>query len=199
MKIISRIRNILITLLLLGAAGGILYLRLRPKEKKEEIRIEEARVVDLRPIAELCTMEIYREVMVEDTINRKVIYGIQKQQGSITFDLESLPASVKVARSTADSLATDTLRLRLPKETVSILESTDADSWKVIDTKSLSLFGSSKMTSDEENRAKRKAIERTRRSLYHDGTVERARREAASTLREMAERLTGRPVVVEDK
>lgn len=196
MKIIFKFRLILTAIVIAAISVVFLYFLLRPKDDKENILIDEAKIVDLRPIAELCSMEIYRETVVSDTINHKAIYGIQKQQGSITFDIEGLPSDVKVALSSRDSLAKDTLRLRLPKERVNVFESTAPDSWKVVDTKSLRLFSTSVMTPEEENIAKRRAIERTRRSLYRDGTVARARKEAAITLRDFAEKLTGRPVVI---
>lgn len=185
-------------LILIIIAGIFLITKLRGFSK-DEITIEEGRTVDLRPIAELCSMEIYREAIVSDTVNNKAIYGIQKQQGRITFDIEELPDEVRVAINSTDSLASDTLRLHLPKEKVEILESTEKGSWRVIDTKNLKLFGSNRMTPEEENIVKRHAIESARRKLYQDGTVATARREAAATLQALASQLTGRPVIVSDK
>ncbi len=178
------------------AIGIFLAIRLG-RQSKDEITIEQGRTVDLRPIAELCGMEIYRETVVADTINDKAIYGIQKQQGRITFDIEQLPSEVAAATRATDSIAGDTLRLRLPKEKIELLESTEKDSWRVIDTKSLKFFGSDRMTPQEENVVKRRAIERARKKLYQDGTVNKARREAAATLRDLASQITGRPVIVE--
>lgn len=192
------IRNYIILIFIICACGAGLYFWLRSNlpASEEKITIEQGKIVDLRPIAELCAMEIYRETFISDTINHRVIYGLQKQQGRITFDIETLPARVKVSLHQGDSLSNDTLRLHLPKEKVEIFESAEPDSWRVIDTKSLRLFESSKMTQAEENMAKRNAIERTRKALYHDGTVQRARHEAAVTLTRMASAMTGRPVIV---
>ncbi len=192
------LRNYIILILILcGFAAGLwLGFCSRHTEPEEKITIEEGKIVDLRPIAELCAMDIYRETFVSDTINHRVIYGIQKQQARITFDIENLPSEVRASVHKGDSISNDTLRLRLPKEKVEVFESTEQDSWRVIDTKSLRIFESSKMTQEEENIAKRHALERTRKTLYSDGTVRRARHEAAVTLTRMASAMTGRPVLV---
>lgn len=192
---IKKLKFILILLALL-IAGGAAWWLLRPKgDSGEKIEIEPGRVADLRAIAELCATEFYREASVLDTVKNKVIFGIQKQRGSITFCLDSLPAEIAVT-SVRDSLPQDTLRLRLPKEKIEVLEATDKDSWRVIDTKSTTLFGSSVMTPDEENVAKRRAVEKTRRHLYADGTVKRSRDEAAATLSSLLSTISGRPVKV---
>ncbi|MDE6810791.1 MAG: hypothetical protein K2J15_00400, partial [Muribaculaceae bacterium] len=190
-KIITIISSALLTGII------VLWICLSSKmSEKESVVIDEGRIVDLRPIAELCSMEIYRESMVRDTLNGKLIYGIQKQQGRITFDLSGLPDSVAAASGPADSLASDTLYLKLPKEKIYLTEAAEKGAWRVIDTKSLSLLGSSKMTAKEENIVKRRAINQARSRLYKDGTVRRARREASETLRRLATEITGRPVHV---
>lgn len=176
--------------------GVYFWLHRNLPETEEKITIEPGKIVDLRPLAELCAMEIYRETVIADTINGKVIYGIQKQQGRITFNIEDMPDKVQAAIDNEDSIALDTLRIILPKEKVSVYESSAPDSWRVVDTKSLKLFGSSKMTSSEENKVKERAIIRTKRRLYEDGTVKRARKEAATTLSQLASAMTGRPVIV---
>lgn len=185
-------------LLLAGIAIVIaLLLILRTRSTDEEVIIvEPGRVVDIRSIAELSSMEFYREATIVDTINNKVIIGIQKQQGSISFDLESLPSELAVAESAVDSLAGDTIHLTLPGEHIEVYESTDRNSWRVIDSKNLKLFGTSRLSPEEENLVKRKALEATRKSLLSDGTVERARKEASENLRIMTEKLTNRPVAV---
>ena len=193
----KKIRIILILIVLVLIGGAAIWIVSKHKSaSKEVITISEGKIVDLRPIAELCTMEIYRETAVRDTVNHKVIYGIQKQQGRITFDLSGLPAHIEASVVAGDSLSRDTIVLRLPKEKIYLAEAAEKDAWRVIDTKSLRLFGSSNMTPSEENLAKRRAINRARARLYRDGTVGRARREAAATLRRLTEDMTHRPVRV---
>ncbi len=164
-------------------------------EEDEHVGVRPVQVVDLRAIAELCTTEIIHETTIVDTINSKVIVGIQRQKGSIRYDVEALPDSLQVA--VAGAAAADTLRLRLPAEQVEILEDTGRGAWRVVDSRSLSLFKSGTLTTAEENAVKRKAISATRSRLYADGTVRRSRQEAAATLGRMLTLLTGRPVVVE--
>ena len=164
-------------------------------EEDEHVEVRPVQVVDLRAIAELCTTEIIHETTIVDTINSKVIVGIQRQKGSIRYDVEALPDSLQVA--VAGPAPADTLRLRLPAEQVEILEDTGRGAWRVVDSRSLSLFKSGTLTTAEENAVKRKAISATRSRLYADGTVRRSRQEAAATLGRMLTLLTGRPVVVE--
>lgn len=186
-------------LILIAVLLVILYfLNTSSKFKEQEhVTIESGRIVDIRPIVRLCAMEIYRETPILDTINSKVIFGVQKQSGSITFDIESLPKEVKAALSPADSLTQDTLHIRMPREIIEIHEAAERGAWRVIDSKSLEVFGSSTLSTAEENQIKQKAIERTRKELYKDGTVARARREGAETLRRLAGDMTGRPIVIE--
>lgn len=190
-------KYIVIIILLIGGALALWLIFSRSKDPEEGVTVERSRVVDIRTVARLCSMEIYREVAIHDTINDKEIIGVQRQRGSITFDLEELPETIALSMSADPSKAPDTIRLRLPKEKVEILESTEPGSWRVIDTRNLRLIGSDVMTPAEENRAKQRAIDRTRSRLYRDGTVSRGRREAATALSRYLETLTGAPVVIE--
>lgn len=177
---------------------GMFIQRSLQKENDEgsKITVEEGRVVNLKTLAELCSMEFYRESTVLDTINSKVIFGIQKQQGSIVFDLSSLPEQIVEVCLSNDTIQQDTLYLELPKEQIEVHESTAQQSWRVIDSKSLRLFGSSRLSPEEENIVKQRAIEKTRQHLVKDGSVEKARKDGAETLQTTLEYLTGRPVKV---
>lgn len=190
---IRKIKYYIAGILILVLAGAGWWL-LRPKgDSGEKIVIEEARVADLRAIARLCTTEFYREASVLDTVNQKVIFGIQKQRGTISFDIEALPEQLAVVR---DTTLSDTLRLKLPAERIEVLESTEKDAWRVVDTKSLKFLGSDNMIPEEENLAKNHAISETKRRLYADGTVSRSRKEAAETLSRLLSAITSRPVIV---
>lgn len=159
--------------------------------KKEKITVDEGRINEVKTMVRLCTMEIYREVPVLDTINDKVIVAIQKQQGSISFDIENL-----------DIIDTgDTVRLQLPKETVTMRESTEDNSWQVIDTKNIGFMGAirnDRLSDREENRVKDKLRRNAVRALYEDGTVAHARAQATKNLETMLEKLYLKPAVVED-
>ena len=93
----------------------------------------------------------------------------------------------------------DTIRIKLPKEKVEILESTDPSSFEVIDTWNTDLLGSSVLTNSEESYLKDQARKAAIKSLYTDGTIKRARREASSRLTDFIGMITGKPVVVCEK
>lgn len=197
MKGFYKIWRYLLATAILAVIGIALWLwwRADSAETGDKVTPEPARMVDLKAVADLCGMEIYREETVLDTINDKVIFGIWKLNGRILFDVEGLPGQIAVADATA---STDTIYVRLPKERVELLESTAPGAWRVVDTYSLRLFGNDRLTPGEENAVKRKALARVRNGLYKDGTVDRARREASGTLTRLLTPLAGRPVVVVD-
>lgn len=154
----------------------------------KSIEVSQGQIKDIKTMVELCTVEIYSEVPVKDTINNKMLIGIQKQMGSVSFDLEAL-------QSDTDG---DTIRIVLPPEIVEIHESTDNNSWQVIDTKGLSLFTSDKLTNEEENQIKAKIKKNSIKLLYKDGTIERARAEGTEYLKSLMEKLYDKPVEVTD-
>ncbi len=159
--------------------------------KEEKITVDEGRINEVKTMVRLCTMDIYKEVPVLDTINNKVIAAIQKQQGSISFDIENLQIDAEG----------DTVRLTLPHEIVEIRESTEDNSWQVIDTKNIGFLGAirnDRLTDREENRVKAKLKRNSINMLYKDGTVRHARSEAAKNLQIMLERIYRKPVVVID-
>ena len=131
-------------------------------------------------MARLCAIDIYSEVPVLDTINGKVIFAVQKQAGSISFDMDNL--------SIDDS--GDTIRAILPREIIDLHEATEKNSWEVIDTKAigpLALVRSDKFTLREENLVKSRVRAKSIRLLYTNGTVRKAREEGARELRRLLE------------
>lgn len=157
--------------------------------KEDDITIERGSISDIRTMAQLCAVDFYSEVPILDTINQKVIFAIQKQTGSISFDLENMPVNTEG----------DTIRLTLPPEIIEIHEATERDSWQVIDTKNIGFLGairSDRLTLSEENKVKAKAQANARRRLYEEDTVRRARSEAAEILKSLMEKIHRKPVVV---
>lgn len=150
--------------------------------------VSKGKVSDVKQLAELCTVEIYSEVPVLDTVHDKVLFGIQKQRGSISFDLEKMEVDA----------SGDTVRVVLPPEIVNLYESTDPNSWEVVDTKSLKPFQSGKFTAEEDNIVKSRIKEKSVRALYKNGTIKRAREEAAENLRVIYEKVFRKPVKVID-
>ena len=195
MKGFIKIWRLLLLTAVIIIAGFVVWMiwdARRGGENSEKIDVAPARMVDLREVADLCGMEIYREETLLDTLHGKVIFAIWKLQGRILFDVEGLPSQLRVA----EEEDADTLRIHLPRERIELLEAASPGAWRVVDTHSLTLFGSGRLTPEEENMVKRRGLERVRKSLYRDGTVERARREAAATIRRIVEPIAGRHVEV---
>lgn len=184
--IIGRLITIVLITSILAAAGYIAYRYLSHDEVTYSV--EEGKISSLKAVAQLCTLDIYREVSVLDTINNKVIFGVQKQQGSISFDLDSLSIDT----------SGDTVRVVLPPETVELNESTEPGSWKVIDTKALSLFAADRLTNLEDNLVKQRLRRRAISQLYADSTVARARSEACRNISVLLGKAWRRPVKVTD-
>ena len=130
--------------------------------KSPTIEADKGYISNMETMAQLCAIEVYSEVPIVDTIDNKVICAIQKQRGSITFDLENM------------QIATDgdTVKVIMPDEIVSITEATDNDSWKVVDTKAIGLLAmlrSDKLTLEEENQVKAKIVRKAKVRLYKTG------------------------------
>lgn len=184
----GRIIKTAVTAAVIAAAGIAAAIWLN-SGKKEKITVDEARINEVKTMVRLCTMEIYREVPVIDTIGDKMIVAVQKQQGSIHFDAEHLDI---------DDTG-DTVRVTLPKERVEIMESTEDNSWEVIDTKNIGFLGAIRndhLSPRDENRVKAKLKREAVRKLYEDGTVGHARVQAAKSLETMLGKLYRKPVVV---
>lgn len=159
--------------------------------KQEEIEVLPSRPGNVKEMARLCSMEIYNEVPVLDTVNYKVIFAVQKQRGSITFDMERLQIN--------DS--GDTVRIVLPPEIVEVYESNEKDSWQVIDTKAIgpmAFIRSNKFSAAEENRVKNKLKDKAIKRLYSNGTIRQARKDAIGNLTRLMESVYRKPVVVTD-
>lgn len=158
---------------------------------KKSIDVSEGKISKVETMAQLCAIEIYSEVPVLDTINNKVMFAVQKQKGSVSFDLENMEMDTKG----------DTIKITLSPEIVELYEATEDNSWEVIDTKaigSMSMFRSDKFTDDEENALKEKIRNNSKKLLYHNGTIERARKEGANNLRMLMEKVYQKPVKVVD-
>jgi hypothetical protein len=177
---------VILAALLTGALTLIIWLIVRPSDKEPEVTTTPARIVDVKAVARLVSMDIYREETVVDTVGSKVICAIAKLRGQITFDLDSLSADPDA----------DTVRIKLPRENIKLYEAVDRGAWQVVDTRSLKFLGSSKLTVGEENAVKRGVIAKARTRLYKDGTVTRTRKEAASNLSQTLSMMLRRPVIV---
>lgn len=171
------------------ALAAVVYLSFTKPEKHTDVR--EGWVSNIETMAQLCTVDLYSEMPILDTINNKVMFAIQKQRGSISFDLENLKIDAEG----------DTVKITLSPEIVELYEATEPNSWEVIDTKAigrLAVFRSDRFSDTEENALKTRIQEKSKRQLYRNGTVRRARAEGAQNLRSLMEQLYRKPVVVTD-
>ncbi len=160
-------------------------------QRPEEIEVLPSRPGDVKEMARLCSMEIYNEVSVLDTVNSKVMFAVQKQSGSITFDMENMQID--------DS--GDTVKIVLPREIVEVYESDEKNAWEVIDTKAIgpmAFIRSNKFTTEEENRVKSKLKANSIKRLYANGTVRQARKDAVNNLSRLMEGVYRKPVIVTD-
>lgn len=160
---------------------------------KRSIEVGKGQISDVKTMAQLCTVDLYNELPVLDTINNKVLFAIQKQRGSVSFDLENMQVNIEG----------DTVRVVLSPEIVEINEATEDNSWQVIDSKNISVNGfnllaSDKLTDEEENQIKANIKAKSKKILYHNGTIERARAEGVKNLQTLMTKVYRKPVVVTD-
>ncbi len=173
---------------LLGGILLIVSLNRKSSQQSGDLTIDGAMVKEVESMVRLCSMDIYEETPVKATIGNRHLFGRITLKGSITFDLERIVLK----------MSGDTLRVQLPPEKVEILESTDKDSYIVIDTWNDRFMGSGSFTTVEENKIKEKVKQNAIKSIYRKGYVKRARAEAAENLTAMLSALTSKPVVVTD-
>lgn len=186
-----KIVKFIIPLVLIAILTFIGWQIYRHIQRPEEIVVLPSRPGDVKEMVSLCSVEIYNEVPVLDTVNFKVIFAIQKQNGSISFDIENIQIN--------DS--GDTIRVILPREIVNVYESTEKNSWEVIDTKAIgpmAFIRNDKLSVAEENRVKSKLKLKSIDRLYSNGTVRKARKDAAENLRLLMETAYRKPVIVTD-
>lgn len=183
-------RNLIVIAIVVIAVAAVALYFLFATPKKT-IDVSKGHISKIETMAQLCAVEIYSEVPVLDTINDKVMFAVQKQKGSVSFDLEKMKVD-------ADG---DTVTVTLPQEIVELYEATEDNSWEVIDTKaigSMAMFRSDKFTDEEENTLKAHIKENSKRLLYQNGTIQRARAEGARILQSLMEKIYRKPVKVID-
>lgn len=184
------IAGVILLLAVIAAVAATIYFQPFRRDS-DVITVGEGRMASIASMVRLCAVEIYNEEPVLDTINSKVIFAIQKQRGSISFDLEKL-----VVEDDGD-----TLTIILPPEIVEIYEATDPASWDVVDTKAIgpmALLRSDRFSDREENAVKARIRKKAVRRLYRNGTVARARAEGAERLQSLLSKIYRRPVKVTD-
>lgn len=184
-------KKLIVPVVAVIAVIAVIIIVLLLSSTKKTIDIREGKISKVETMAQLCAIDVYNEVPVLDTINDKVIFAIQKQKGSVSFDLENMQIDAQG----------DTVKITLSPEIVELYEATEDNSWEVIDTKnigSMSMFKSDKFTDEEENAVKSNIKKNSKKILYRNGTIERARAEGARNLRALMEKVYRKPVTVVD-
>lgn len=177
-----------IIILAVLAVGGYFAYQWYDAPEVNRVKVEEGKITDVAPMLRLCSVEIYDEIPVKGQIGSRHLVAKASMKGSISFDLDS----VQMTESA------DTLLLTLPREIVEVFESTEPDSYVVIDNWSDDLFGSGNFTTAEENSIKKRAKDTYRAGIYKRGLVKRARKEASDNLSAMLSAMTGKTVIVTD-
>ena len=120
------ILSILRWLTILVVVGLIVYaiVIFRHSPEAPAAKMERAMVTDLTQVMELCSMEFVEDLPIRGHIGSKNIFARIKLNGNISFDLDSAKAEIR----------NDTIYVTLPPERVRVTESTDPDSYQVIDT-----------------------------------------------------------------
>ncbi len=152
------------------------------------VSVGKGQINKVKTMVELCTIDFYNEVAITDTISNWVLFGKQKQRGSISFDLENLEVDYN----------NDSAKIIHPPEIIEIMEATEVNSWESVDSKDLRDFRWAKAPIEIWNLAKKNAMENSKRNLYENGTVERARTEGAQSLQELMEKVYRKPIKVID-
>ena len=60
------------------------------KSPQKTIEVSKGEVNKVETMVQLCAVDLYSEMPILDTINSKVMFAVQKQKGSVSFDLENL-------------------------------------------------------------------------------------------------------------
>ncbi|MDE6017929.1 MAG: hypothetical protein K2G85_03845 [Muribaculaceae bacterium] len=155
------------------------------------IDVSKGTIKKVETMAQLCAIDIYNEIPILDTVNNKVICAVQKQKGSVSFDLENMKMDTEG----------DTVKIVLSPEIIELYEATEDKSWEVIDTKAIGMLSSlrsSRLSEGEENAVKANIKKNSKKLLYQNGTIERARAEGARNLQQLMEKVYRKPVKVTD-
>ena len=175
-RTLRQIYLLLILLAVTAIVGGAIWLSTRhtPAPRATKHTIDPARVKNITDMIHLCSLEIYEETPIKDTINGKGVFAIQRLQGDITFDLDALRI---------DTITPDSIVVHLPHHRVRLLESATPGSYRLVDVWNVATpLLPATLTTAEENTVKLRAADRIRTLAYRRGHIRRARHNAVETL-----------------
>lgn len=154
----------------------------------DRVHVDDARIAEVKSMVQLASLDLYEEIPIKASIGNRHIVARQRLEGSVNFDLENLEMEQKG----------DTLMVALPREIVTVRESTTPGSYEVVDTWNDKFFGSDHFTTAEENRIKKRAMDNYVKSLYSKGVIREARRAARENIKKLLGPVTGKTVIVID-
>ena len=170
------------------AVAGIAVWKWQTSPEVDNVKMTSAKISDIKELAELCTTEIYEDVPVQGYVGTRHLVARATLRGTISFELDSMDVDK----------TGDTVRVTLPAEKVDVKESTEPNSYVVIDSWNDRIFSKQGFTTAEENKLKAMVRDNFVKQIYAKGYVKRARAEAVSNLESTLGAMTGRPVEVTD-
>lgn len=139
----------------------------------DNFEVDAASIKQLTMTVKLSSLEIHDEAVLKDSINGKWLVAKESVDGAVTIDLEQAEVTMQG----------DTAVITLPVEKVEVYESSEPDSYEIIDTyDTKGGFNDRKMTAAEENKLKQDYRKRIIDGIYKRGLVRRARANAVNTL-----------------
>lgn len=187
----SRIRNIIIatTAIFLIVAGLLISAHLRGRRASETThRILHSTIADVQSIVRITSLEGVRSVPVKYEKNGVGAFGIGSYRFHISYDVERLESYIQG----------DTIVVRLPHETVTILED-EGQGFKVLDvwgTNVLSRMAGPRLSIEQENQMRSQAMAQVRSDLKHEGVISQARSHALTLISDMLSLVPGTVIVL---
>ena len=182
----------LYVIVLIGLAlliiGGVLVLRgERAKERTRLSHLYDTVITDITDVLRVTVLESEEVVPVTYRTGRTEAFGVGHYRTRIYFDVEQL-AAVQHG---------DTLFVRLPQPEVAILED-ETRGFVLVDVWSRDLgtnFIGPRLSTQQENAMRLKAVEEARRRVSSAENLSRARSEAAAVLADMLSIVPGAVIV----
>ena len=177
---------IIILTILVAALGVVAWFGLRKPAEERTYTTDPARISEIKQMVALSTFEFHEEMPIRDSINGKWLVAKATVEGSVKFDMEKVRFEQRG----------DTTFVTLPEPTVEILESTEPDSYRILDTwdANRAVFGRT-LSAAEENAVKRRWSEKVRRHVAEAGYESRARENAIATLTPLFNAMQGTVIV----
>lgn len=188
MRWVRNLKWILLGLVLL-LIGYLAYNSFRTAEPKNQVLLNVAE--DAKELVRLTTLEGERVVPIEYSEGGIGAFGVGYYKVRISFDIEAMETLVR----------NDTLWVSMPQPQVTILEHEELG-FEVVDVWGKDLINrlkGARLTAEQENRMKTKAMSDLRNELYRDGSVQRAKDQAVEMLHSMLGIVPGTVIISSER